>query len=155
MVSTGSLSWLCNHNNISRNTNLVVESHIRQSHLHKPLKHGHLQVEVLGKFINCGTWSQLRGRKPLIYHVLWTFQYKFCFVSSRLDHRQSCTCFFPVFPFLIPEVVKFKCIVFLTLLVLFCAFDSQISSVCSMSIKWNGCSPPDMPKVIRPLGVNC
>lgn len=45
------------------NTNLVVESDKRKSHVHQPLKHGHLQVEVLSKFIYCGTGAQLKKRK--------------------------------------------------------------------------------------------
>lgn len=42
------------------NTNLVVESDVREAHLHQPLEHGHLQVEVFGKLVHGGTGAQLK-----------------------------------------------------------------------------------------------
>ena len=61
-----------------RDTNLVVEPDIREAHLHQPLKHGHLQVEVFGKLVHGGTGAQLKkhyrfiicSKVSLFYYLL-------------------------------------------------------------------------------------
>lgn len=64
-----------------RDTNLVVEPDIREAHLHQPLKHGHLQVEVFGKLVHGGTGAQLK--KTLQVHHLLQSQFILLFIVTE------------------------------------------------------------------------
>lgn len=54
---------------MKKQTNLVVKSNIRQSHVHEPLKHGQFQVEVLSKIIYGSTWLQLKGKRNITFFL--------------------------------------------------------------------------------------
>lgn len=63
------------------NTNLVVESDVREAHLHQPLEHGHLQVEVFGKLVHGGTGAQLK--ETLQVHHLPRTQFILLFIVTE------------------------------------------------------------------------